>query len=87
MGMFGCFDGTIIGTWFDELMFGIGVTSLLRYFYNVQGTGRSAPDQICVTHVWCVHRWGRGCVILEIRKKEGFLQRRAISEREKLTNL
>jgi hypothetical protein len=55
MGMFGRFDGIIIGTWFDELMFGIGVTSLLRYFYNVQSTGRSAADQICVTHVWCMH--------------------------------
>jgi hypothetical protein len=56
--MFGCFDGAILGTRFEELVFGIGVTSLWRYFYNVQGTGRSAADQICVTHVWFVP-WGK----------------------------
>jgi hypothetical protein len=44
-----CFDETILGAWFDELMFGIGVTSLWGYVYNIQGTGRSATDQICVT--------------------------------------
>jgi hypothetical protein len=50
-------------------MFGIGVTSLLKYFYNVQGTGRSAADQICVTRVWCVYGYGRGegDAIFEIR--------------------
>jgi len=66
--MFGCFDGTILGIWFDELVFGIGVTSPWRYFYNIQGTGPSAGDQICVTRIWCVQGWGeREDVILEIR--------------------
>ncbi len=66
------FDVTIPGILFDELVFDIGVTSLWRYFYNVQGTGRSAADQICVTRVWCLHEWGRGCVILEVREERGF---------------
>ena len=49
--MFEYFDEAILGTWFDELMFGIGVTSLWSYFYYVQGTGRLAADQISVTCV------------------------------------
>jgi len=68
--MFWCFDGIMLGTWFDELMFAIGVTSLWRYFYNIQGTGRSAGDQICVTSIWCVHGWGeREDVIHEIHEE------------------
>jgi hypothetical protein len=51
MGAFGPLDETILRTWFDELMFGIGVTSLWQYIYYVQGTGRSAADQIRVTHI------------------------------------
>ena len=67
MWVIGCFDGTILGTWFDELVFGIGVTSLWRYFYNVQGTGRSAADQIGVTYVWCVRGGEVADAILVIR--------------------
>jgi hypothetical protein len=51
MWMFGCFGEAILEAWFDELMFGIGVTSLWPYFYYGQGTGRSAADQISVTSV------------------------------------
>jgi hypothetical protein len=39
MGMFGCFNGAILVTRFAELVFGIGITSLLWYFYSVQDTG------------------------------------------------
>jgi hypothetical protein len=54
--MFECFDGTLLGIWFDGLMFDIGITSLLPYFYPVQGTERSAADQISVTCILCGHR-------------------------------
>jgi len=33
MGLFGCFGEALLRAWFDELMFGIGVTSLWLYFY------------------------------------------------------
>jgi hypothetical protein len=33
MWTFEYFDGTLLGIWFDELTFGIGVTSLWVYFY------------------------------------------------------
>jgi hypothetical protein len=33
------FNGTILKTRFDELVFGIGFTSLWPYFYNINGTG------------------------------------------------
>jgi hypothetical protein len=69
MWMFGCFDGTILGTWFDELVFGIGVTSLWAYFYSVQGTGRLPVDQFCVTDGLCAQGWGEA-VILEIREEK-----------------
>jgi hypothetical protein len=73
MGMLRCFDRAIIGIPFDELVFDIGVTSMWRYFYNVQGTGRSATAQICVTPVWCVHGGRRRVtVILEVRDERGF---------------
>lgn len=52
--MFRCFEGTILETWFDELVFGIGVTSLWAYFYSIHGTGQSTTDQFCVTYGSCV---------------------------------
>jgi len=43
------FDDAILGIWFDGLMFDIGMTFLLPYFYYFQSTGRSGTDQIAVT--------------------------------------
>jgi hypothetical protein len=44
MWISGRFDGTILGARFAERVFGIGDTSLWRYFYKLQGTGRSTVD-------------------------------------------
>jgi hypothetical protein len=49
MWLFRRFGEAILETWFDELMFGIGVTSLWPHFYYFQSTGGSAADQIVVT--------------------------------------
>jgi hypothetical protein len=54
-------------------VFGIGFTSLWLYFYNINGTGGSAADQISVTPVWCVHGGGEGDEILEIPETKGFM--------------
>ena len=51
MCMFRRFGEAILETWFDELMFGIGVTSLWPHFYYFRSTGGSAADQIVVTCV------------------------------------
>jgi hypothetical protein len=42
--MLRCFEGVILGTWFDELVFGIGVTSLWAYVYSVHDIGGSTGD-------------------------------------------
>jgi hypothetical protein len=79
MWVFVRFEGALLETWFDELVFGIGVTSLWLYLYYLQDTGRSASDQFCVTHVaWVPGREdeGEGDMILEIRKERLFSVRK-----------
>ena len=66
--VFECFGGITLGIWFDELLVGIGVTSLWVYFYSVKGIGRSTADQICVTCGSYAYGWGEA-VILEIREE------------------
>jgi hypothetical protein len=58
--MCGGLNGTIVGTRCDELVFGIGFTSLWLDFYNINGTGGSGVDQISVTPVRSAQGWERG---------------------------
>jgi hypothetical protein len=56
MGMFGCFDGTILGTWLDELVFGIGVTSLLPIAVLLQHPRHrtiSGRSNLCNAYLLC----------------------------------